>query len=277
MKMPVASTVRSPIQVISRPQNGLTASRIRANTEMTAPTSVLPTPKLRANTGSTGTSTPKPTATQKAISPRTSTSRGREVRSRSRRRTAAVRGTAQVCRTDRGPDGFAPVDTVDDVAGHPPGRRRTRWSWGRRSGSGCSSRESKVATEQALEEASDLADEAAARRSTPRRGLFEGEPPRGSDEVRVTSIGRRVRPGRPHRPQGRRRLGLADLPGGRPDLLRRLDPRLPVRGRHPARRRLPAGRGAEAAGQPTARRGGCPRARPPPSPCSAASWSSPER
>ena len=103
MKIPVASTVRSPIQVISRPQNGLTASRIRANTEITAPTSVLPTPKLRANTGSTGTSTPKPTATQKAIRPSTSTSRGREVRSRSRRRTAAVRGTAPVCRTDRGP------------------------------------------------------------------------------------------------------------------------------------------------------------------------------
>ena len=49
-----------------------------------------------------------------------------------------------------------------------------------------SSRESKVATEQALEEASDLADEAAARRSTPRRGLFEGEPPE-VPEVRVTS------------------------------------------------------------------------------------------
>ena len=108
MKMPVASTVRSPIQVISRPHTGLMASRISANTEITAPTSVLPTPKLRANTGSTGTSTPKPTATQKAIRPSTSTSRGREVRSRSRRRTAEVRGTALVCRTDRRTDGVCP-------------------------------------------------------------------------------------------------------------------------------------------------------------------------
>ena len=102
MKMPVASTVRSPNQPISRPQTGLTASRIRAKTEITAPTSVFPTPNPRANTGSTGTSTPKPTATQNAINPSTRTSRGREVRSRSRRRTAAVRVTAPVCRTVRG-------------------------------------------------------------------------------------------------------------------------------------------------------------------------------
>ncbi len=44
MKMPTASTVRSPNVAISRPQNGLETSRIRANAEITAPTSKLSTP-----------------------------------------------------------------------------------------------------------------------------------------------------------------------------------------------------------------------------------------
>lgn len=51
-----------------------------------------------------------------------------------------------------------------------------------------SSRESKVAAEQELEEATDLAEEAAARQAKPRRGLFEGEPPAEIPaEIRVTS------------------------------------------------------------------------------------------
>ena len=187
MKIPVASTVRSPIQAISRPQNGLTASRIRANTEITAPTSMLPTPNLRANTGSTGTSTPKPTATQKAIRPRTSTSRGREVRSRSRRRTAAVRGTAPVCRTDRDPKGFVTADTVETS---PASRRKE----GGPGGAGEEDpSEVELPGEQGRRRAGarrsdDLAEDAAARQAKPRRGLFEGEPPAEIPaEVRVTS------------------------------------------------------------------------------------------
>ena len=51
-----------------------------------------------------------------------------------------------------------------------------------------SSRESKVAAEQELAEATDLAEDAAARQAKPRRGLFEGEPPAEIPaEVRVTS------------------------------------------------------------------------------------------
>ena len=71
MKMPVAMMIRSLKILISQPQKGLEIRRIRANAEMTAPTSVFPTPKLRAKTGSTGTRTPKPTATQNATRPST--------------------------------------------------------------------------------------------------------------------------------------------------------------------------------------------------------------
>ena len=46
-----------------------------------------------------------------------------------------------------------------------------------------SSRESKVAAEQKLEEASDLADAAAARQAPPRRGLFEPEAPEIPAEI----------------------------------------------------------------------------------------------
>ncbi|GAA3710578.1 AI-2E family transporter [Microlunatus aurantiacus] len=49
------------------------------------------------------------------------------------------------------------------------------------------SRSSKDATERALAEASDLADQAAVRQATPRRGLFEGVAPEIPTEVRVTS------------------------------------------------------------------------------------------
>ena len=71
MKMPVAMMIRSLKTLISQPQNGLETRRIKANAEMTAPTSVFPTPKLRAKTGSTGTRTPNPTATQNATRPNT--------------------------------------------------------------------------------------------------------------------------------------------------------------------------------------------------------------
>ena len=71
MKIPVAIMIRSVKILISQPQNGLETRRIRANAEITAPTSVFPTPKLRAKTGNTGTRTPKPTATQNATRPRT--------------------------------------------------------------------------------------------------------------------------------------------------------------------------------------------------------------
>ena len=71
MKIPVAMMIRSLRILISQPQKGLEIKRIRANAEMTAPTSAFPTPKLRANTGSTGTKTPKPTATQNATRPST--------------------------------------------------------------------------------------------------------------------------------------------------------------------------------------------------------------
>ena len=55
-----------------------------------------------------------------------------------------------------------------------------------------SNRTGKIATEEALDEAKDLADAAAARQAVPRRGLFEGEPIApvvGPTEVRITSSG----------------------------------------------------------------------------------------
>ena len=46
MKMPVAMMIRSLKILISHPHKGLEIRRIRANAEMTAPTSAFPTPKL---------------------------------------------------------------------------------------------------------------------------------------------------------------------------------------------------------------------------------------
>ena len=223
---------------------------------MTAPTAVLPTPKLRANTGSTGTSTPNPTATQNAITPRTRTSRGRVVRDAQpapRPRRGRHRPSVPFAPPNRAPN-------------HPlPLRRRS----GVEGGSGGAGEEDRridplPMAPRSVADAHGSADRprrcsipsvrAAAPRPTsprPTRAAFDRNVPRGLQIA--ASWAWRI-------------LLVAALVSGR-----RLDPPLPVRGRHPAGRRHPAGGDAVPGGQAAAPRGDCRERRPPPSRCSAAS------